>query len=134
MFEFIPNPIEGWFTIIVGLSAALISGTIIRIGVFKPALFLVLGFNLILGLAWAFISEYMMLDLPEGIPDHIPKFSNFLEFFGIYSIFGLGIVALPFILRGLWNFGRRKLATYVPRNFELILGINFLEEGCQHKN
>jgi hypothetical protein len=111
MFEFIPNPIEGWFALGVGLSAALAAGYIVRVGNFRSSLILVLGFNLAVGLAWAYISEYRMLDLPYGIPAHVPKFSNFLEYLAIYSIFGLGVVAIPFILRSLWNFGRNKLAS-----------------------
>lgn len=110
MLEFVPNPIEGWLAIGVGLLAALVAGTIVRIGELHPALGLVLGLNLAVGLAWAYIGEYKMLDLPPGIPAHVPKFSSFLELLALYSIFGLGIIALPFIIRGLWNFGRRKLA------------------------
>ena len=108
MLEFIPNPIEGWLAIGVGLLAALAVGAIVRVGELRLALGLVLGLNLAVGLAWAYISEYKMLDLPAGFPAHIPKFSNFLEMLALYSIFGLGVIALPFILRGLWNLGRRK--------------------------
>ncbi len=108
--EFIPNPIEGWFAIGVGLLAALSAGAIVRSGDFRAALGWVLGVNLAIGLVWAYISEYKMHDLPNGI-SHIPKFGNFLEILGVYSIFSLGVVAIPFILRGLWNFGRRKLAS-----------------------
>ena len=103
--------LEGWFALVVGFSAALAAGYIARVGSFRSSLILVLGFNLAVGLAWAFISEYRMLDLPTGIPAHVPKFSNFLGYLTIYSIFGLGIVAIPFIFRGLWNIGRRKLAS-----------------------
>lgn len=111
MLEFIPNPIEGWLAIGVGLLAALAVGAIVRVGELRLALGLVLGLNLAAGLAGAYIREYKMLDLPAGAPVHIPKFSNFLETLALYSIFGLGIIALPFILRGLWNFVRRKLAS-----------------------
>lgn len=111
MFEFIPNPIEGWFALGVGLSAALAAGFIVRVGKFRPALILVLCFNLTVGLVWSFISEYKMLDLPAGIPAHIPQFSRFLGLLGLYALFGLGVIAIPFILHGLWNFGRSKLAS-----------------------
>ena len=109
--EFIPNPIEGWLAISVGLLAAIATGAIVHISEFRQALGIVLGLNLVAGLAWAYIGEYKMLDLPPGIPAHIPKFGNFLELLALFSIFGLGVVTLPFILRGLWNFGRRKLAS-----------------------
>ena len=109
MMEFIPNPIEGWLAISVGLLASLTAGAIVRIGIFRLALGLIFSLNLTVGLIWAYISEYKMLDLPPGLPAHVPKFGNFLEFLAIYSIFGLGIVALPFILRTLWIFGKRKL-------------------------
>ena len=110
MMEFVPNPIEGWLAISIGLAAALTAGAILLAGNFRLALGVVLGINLAVGLVWAYISEYKMHDLPAGIPAHAPKFSNFLEFLALYSFFGLGIVALPLILRGLWNFGRQKLA------------------------
>ena len=108
MLEFVPNPIEGWLAISVGLLAALAAGAVVRVGELRLALGLVLGFNLVVGLGWAYIGEYKMLDLPTGIPAHIPKFSNFLEMLALYCVFGLGIIALPFIFRSLWNFGRRK--------------------------
>ena len=108
MLEFIPNPIEGWLALGMGLLAALAAGAIVRVGDFRLALGLVLGFNLAVGLVWAYIREYKMLDLPAGIPAHIPQFSNFLEMLALYCVFGLGIIALPFIFRSLWNFGRRK--------------------------
>ncbi|MCJ7703622.1 MAG: hypothetical protein MUO62_18730 [Anaerolineales bacterium] len=111
MMEFVPNPIEGWLAISVGLLAAMAAGTILRVADLLPALGLVLGLNLAVGLALAYISEYKMLDLPSGLPAHVPRFTNFLEFLAFYSIFGLGVVTIPFILRGLWNFGRRKLAS-----------------------
>lgn len=110
LLEFIPNPIEGWLTIGLGLLTALTAGAIVRLGDFRFGLGLVLGLNVVAGLSLAYISEYKMHDLPNGI-SHIPKFGNFLEILAFYSIFGLGVVALPFILRGLWNFGRRKLAS-----------------------
>lgn len=108
MLEFIPNPIEGWLALGVGLLAAVAAGAIVRVGELRLALGLVLGLNLAVGLVWAYINEYKMLDLPAGIPAHIPKFSNFLEMLALYCVFGLGIIALPFLLRSLWNFGRRK--------------------------
>jgi len=111
MIEFVPNPIEGWLAISVGLLAALTAGVIVRVGYFRLALGVVFGFNLTVGLTWAYISEYKMLDLPQNIPAYVPKFSNFLEFLAFYSIFGLGIVAFPFILRGLWNFSKRRFGS-----------------------
>jgi hypothetical protein len=111
MLEFIPNPIEGWLAIGVGLLAALAAGTIVHVGEFRLALGLLLGLNLAVGLACAYVSEYKMLDLPPGIPAHVPKLGNFFGTLALYAVFGLGIIALPFILRGLWNIGRRKLAS-----------------------
>jgi hypothetical protein len=110
MLEFIPNPIEGWLALGVGLVAAIAAGAIVRVGEFRLALGLVLGINLIAGLAAAYVSEYKMLDLPAGIPAHVPRFSRFLGLLGLYALFGLGVIAVPFALRRLWNFGKRKLA------------------------
>jgi hypothetical protein len=111
MLEFVPNPIEGWLALGVGLLAALIAGAIARVGELRLALGSVLGVNLVVGLVWAYIGEYKMLDLPAGIPAHIPRFSSFLRMLALYSIFGLGLIALPFILRALWHFGRRRLGS-----------------------
>lgn len=110
MLEFIPNSIEGWLALSVGLLAAVAAGAIVRVGEFRLALGLVLGINLIAGLASAYVSEYKMLDLPPGIPAHVPRFGRFLGLLGLYALVGLGMIAIPFILRGLWNFGKRKLA------------------------
>ena len=109
--EQIPRTIEGWLAISAGILAALAAGIIIRLGDLYPALILVLGSNLAIGLNWAYIREYKMFDLSSGIANHVPQFSNFLSSLAIYSIFGLGVVIFPFILRGLWSFGRRKLAS-----------------------
>jgi hypothetical protein len=111
LFEFIPNPIEGWFAIGVGLLSAFTAGMIIRVGIFRNALAIVLGLNITVGLTWAYISEYKMLDLPSGIPAHIPRFLSFLQYLAVYSIFGIGVIAIPFLLRGLWYFGKRKLTS-----------------------
>ncbi|NLE44107.1 MAG: hypothetical protein GX620_05260 [Chloroflexi bacterium] len=110
MLEFIPNPVEGWLTLGVGSLAALATGAIIRIGRLRTALWVTLGSSLAAGLAWAYIAEYMMLDLPAGIPAHTPRFGGFLEMLALYSIFALGIVVLPFIAGGLYDLGRRRRA------------------------
>jgi len=106
--EFVPNPIEGWLTIGLGLLGAGTTTAIVRFGKYRTALGLVLGLNLISGLFIAYISEYKMLDLPSLAPPHVPQVENFLMNLALYSIFGLGIVAIPFILRSFWNFGKRK--------------------------
>ena len=108
--EFVPNPIEGWLAIELGLLTAATTGAVIRIGSFRIGLGLILWLNLIAGLSIAYISEYKMLDLPPLAPAHAPQFDRFLMNLMFYSIFGLGVVAIPFILRGLWNLGRRKLS------------------------
>jgi len=108
--EFIPDNIEGCLAITLGLLVALVSGVIVRKGNFRTALGLVLGVNIVSGLTLAYISEYLPV-FPTEITTHVPQFSNFIELLALYSIFGLGIVALPFILHGLWNFGKSKLAS-----------------------
>lgn len=108
MLEFIPDPIEGWLVIGTGLLAALAVGAIVRLGDLNLALGIVLGFNFIAGLAWAYISEYQMFDLPLDAPLHVPSFTNFLIMLTVYSLIGSGIIALPFILHGVWRLGRRK--------------------------
>ena len=106
--EFVPNPIEGWLAIGLALLTTLTAGTIIRLGGFRTGLWLVLGINNVAGLSLAYVGEYQIRDLPPGVPITAGNFGNFLELLGLYSFVALGIIALPFLLRGLWNFGKRK--------------------------
>jgi hypothetical protein len=109
MMEFIPNPIEGWVAISLGLLTALSAATIVRLGSYRVTLGLVIGVNLVAALVLAFISEYRMLDLPSGAPPHTPKFSSFLVFLALYTIVALILMGTPFLIQGLVNLGRRKL-------------------------
>jgi hypothetical protein len=109
--ELVPNLMDSWLVHAVGLLAALAAGAIIRVGELPLALGLVLGCSLAVGLVRPHTGEQKMLDLPPGIPAHIPKSSHFLEMLALYSVFDLGIVALPCILRGLWNLGRHRLGS-----------------------
>jgi hypothetical protein len=108
--EFIPNPIEGWLVIGLGALTALTVGAIVRRGDFRSGLWSVLAVNLIAGLSLAYVGEYQMVDLPPSIPAHTPKFDNFIELSILYSLFAFGTLSLPFILRGLWTFGKRKFS------------------------
>jgi hypothetical protein len=111
MMDFVPDPIEHGFAIFVGLLAALTAAAIVRKGEFRFALGLVLGLNLIVGLASSYISEYKIRTvLPNGII-HTPEFSDFLLGVGFNAFFGIGLLALPFILSGIWNFGKRKFSS-----------------------
>jgi hypothetical protein len=107
MMDFVPDPIEAGLAILVGLLSSLTAAALVRKGEFRFALGLVLGLNLIVGLASSYVSEYKIRTiLPNGIT-HIPEFSNFLKGLGFYAFFGIGLLALPFILSGIWNFGKR---------------------------
>jgi len=107
--EFIPNPIEGWLAIGLGTLTALTIAAIVRSGEFRFGLWAVFCVNLIAGLSLAYIGEYQIKELPSWIPAHVPKFGNFLELLVFYSVFSSGVVALPFMLRGLWHFTRRRI-------------------------
>jgi hypothetical protein len=109
MLEFVPNPIEGWVGIGLGLMAALAVGGIMRMGDFRTALGLVIVVNVIAGFTLAYVGEYKMTDLPSNIPAHVPRFTNFLELLTLYSVFALGLIAAPFVLQGLWDIGKRRL-------------------------
>jgi hypothetical protein len=109
--EFVPDPIEGWLAIGLGLLAAITAGAIVRIGEFRSGLWFVLGVNVVAGLSLAYVGEYQIKDLPPNAPLHPPKFSNFLELLGFYALFALGTIAVPFIVRGLLNFGKRKFSS-----------------------
>jgi hypothetical protein len=76
MLEFIPDPIEGWLAIGLGLLTALASVAIIRIGQFRTALGLVLGINAVAGLSLAYVDEYQIKDLPPGAPARVPYFAS----------------------------------------------------------
>jgi hypothetical protein len=109
MLEFIPNPIEGWLAISLGLLTALTAGTIVRLGSYRVTLGLVIGVNLVAALILAYIGEYKILDLPSNAPPHMPKFTNFLGLLAFYTIIALILIGTPFLIQGLVNFGRRKL-------------------------
>jgi heme A synthase len=44
MLEFIPDPVEGWLAVSLGLLAAITAGVIVRLGEFRTALILVTSF------------------------------------------------------------------------------------------
>jgi len=108
LLEFIPNPVEGVLAISLGMLAALVAAMILWFGDFRSAFILVLGFNILVGFGIAYISEYKMLDLPQGIPAHIPTISNYLQKFAIFTIPSLTLILLPFIIQSLWNFWKQK--------------------------
>jgi hypothetical protein len=109
MLEFIPDPIEGWLGISLGLLTALTAATIVRLGSYRVTLGLVIGVNVVAALILAYIGEYKILDLPPGVPSHMPRFENFLELLILYSIVALILMGTPFLIKGLIDFGRRKL-------------------------
>lgn len=109
LLEFVPNPIEGWLAIGLGLVFALGSGAVVRMGEFRPAVVLVLGLNLLSGFMLAYVGEYQMKDLPAGIPAHVPGLSSLMKDFALYGGIAVGVIALPFLLRGLWDFSKRIL-------------------------
>ena len=98
MLEFIPNPIEGWLAISLGVLSSLIVGAVIRIGDFRIGLGLILSANIGAGLVLAFISEYQMKDLPPGIPPHDPKLTTAIGRLMFFLIFALGIICIPILL------------------------------------
>lgn len=95
----------------MGLLTAPASGAIIRIGQFRTALVLVVEINAVAGLSLAYVDEYQIKDLPPGVRAHVPKFTSFLGLLVLYGISGLGVVVLLFILRSVWDFGRRRLVS-----------------------
>jgi hypothetical protein len=100
--EFVPNPIEGWLAIGLGLLTTLTTGAIVRLGDFPIGLGLALGVNLVIGLSLAYVGEYQASDLPPRIP-HTPTFSNFAELLTLYLVLTLGLIGGPLLLSRLWN-------------------------------
>jgi len=100
--EFVPDPIEGWLAIGLGLLTTLTAGAIVRLGHFPIGLRLALGVNLINGLSLAYVGEYQASDLPPGIP-HTPTFSNFAELLTLYLVPAFGLIGGPLLLRSLWK-------------------------------
>lgn len=105
--EFIPNPFEGWLALILGTLVALVAAAVVRFGRFQAALGIVLGANALTGLVLAYTSEYQLKDLPSGVPAHMPQFTGFLGLLGLYLLIGLGVISAPFLIQGLWRFGKR---------------------------
>jgi len=100
--EFVPDFIEGWLAIGLGLLTTLTAGAIVRLGDFPIGLRLALGVNLVNGLALAYVGEYQASDLPPGIP-HTPTFSNFAELLTLYLVLAFGLIGGPLLLWSLWN-------------------------------
>jgi hypothetical protein len=109
MLEFIPNPIEGWLALGIGLMDALVAGIIIRRGNYRLASRLVVGVNLVAALILAYTGEYLIADLPPNYIYQTPSFSNFLELLILYGIVALVLMGTPFILQGTVNFLRPRL-------------------------
>jgi hypothetical protein len=95
--EFVPDFIEGWLAIGLGLLTALTAGAIVRLGDFRTGLRLALGVNLVNGLALAYVGEYQASDLPPGIP-HSPTFANFAELLTLYLILAFGLIGGPLLV------------------------------------
>lgn len=108
--EFKPDAVEGGIAIGLGLLAFLGVGAVVRLGSLRAGVGLVAGLNLVAGLALAYTSVYQMKDLPAGIPPPSPRFSDFLAQLSFYLVIAFGILAAPFVLRGLWNLGKRRLS------------------------
>jgi len=111
MLEFIPNHIEGWVAISLGVLTAITAALIVRFGSYPITLKLVIGVNLVAALFLAYIGEYKILDLPLNFTPHTPKFSSFLELLALYTVIALILIGTPFLFQGLVNFGRRKLGS-----------------------
>lgn len=109
MLDFIPNPIEGWLAISLGLLTALTAGTIVRLGSYRITLALVIGVNLVAALILAYIGEYMIVDLPSSMLPHWPEFTSFLELLALYTTIALILIGTPFLIQGLVNLARRRL-------------------------
>jgi hypothetical protein len=110
MLEFVPDPVEGWLGLGLGLMTAVTAATIVRQGSFRTGLALVLGLNLAAGLSLAYVGEYQIKDLPASLQP-TPVFGNFLKLWGLYAFIALGIIALPFLVRGVWQVGRHKCSS-----------------------
>jgi hypothetical protein len=102
LLEFVPNSIEGWLAIGLGLLTALAAGTIVRLGRFSIGLALVLGVNLVAGLALAYVAEYQRSELPLGMAE-VPTVSGFVTGLMIYLVPALGLIGIPLLLLGLWQ-------------------------------
>jgi hypothetical protein len=106
--EFVPNPIEGWLAIGLGLLTSLTAGAIVRLGDFRLGLKFALGVNAVTGLFLAYVGEYQISDLPSGI-HHVPSLSNFAQLLTLYLILALGLILGPLLLANLWNFASNRV-------------------------
>jgi len=102
LLEFVPNTVEGWLAIGLGLLIALAAGAIVRLASFPVGLGLALAVNVVAGLALAYVAEYQGTELPVGMASG-PTLSGFVSGAMLYLVPALGLVGLPLLLIGLWN-------------------------------
>jgi hypothetical protein len=102
LLEFVPNVIEGWLAIGLGLLAAGAAGAIVRLGSFSTGLGLALGVNLVAGVALAYVTEYQGSEFPLGMAA-APTLSGFATGLIVYLVPTLGLIGLPLLLLGLWQ-------------------------------
>jgi hypothetical protein len=109
--EFVPDPIEGVATIGLGMLFALVAGGIVRRPGIRLGLGVVLSTNILAGIALAYISEYQATALPPELSSFAsPTFTGFLGYLVPYVLITSGIIALPFLLRGLKKVRKPRLA------------------------
>ena len=102
LLEFVPNMVEGWLAIGLGLLTALAAGLIVRLGSFLVGLGLALAVNVVAGLGLAYVAEYQSSDMPRGMAA-APTSSGFLAGAMFYLVPALGLIGLPLLLLGLWQ-------------------------------
>ena len=110
MLEFIPDPIEGWLALFLGLLSGVSAGWSVRHAKLVPALRLGIAVNLGAGLLLSYVGEYQVRNLP-GIPFHEPSFPSFLSFLLLYTGASLALIAIPFLVRSLLDFGRKQFGS-----------------------
>jgi hypothetical protein len=105
--EFIPDDIELWTYVGIGLFVAVVAVTIIRINHPPAAFRLALGTGLLTSLVLAYVSVYLV-ELPDGV-SHIPTLSEFAFNLAFYSLASITLIGGPKIFWSGWGFLRRKV-------------------------
>ncbi len=107
--EFVPNAVRAPLEAGMCLGAALTAYASLRWGRVRAALVLVIGLNLLIGLAVAYSRAYLRVfpaDAPEAVRAAVPVFADFLYWLLPTAVALMALAIGPVLARALWQLGR----------------------------
>jgi hypothetical protein len=105
--EFVPDPVEGLLGLLFGLSAALASGWIVRLGAWRFGLGLALALNLLAGVFLSYVSVYLAEFPGASSPPHL---GEAIAQMIAYLIVSLIVFTGPWFLWKAWDRTRSGFA------------------------